>query len=125
MNKIYLLVEIEQCIGIRQNVEKKEDNDWILNQDVGIASVYGYRLTEKEAGKWIREQCEYELCMNENPLLSFEKDIYINHRCFKDDTGNWRKRAKAKGYYKEGNESKNCPIFAYVEIYDNIEASHK
>lgn len=50
MNKIYLLVAIERCNFGGHKVEEKEDNEWILNDDIGIDSIYGYRLTEKEAG---------------------------------------------------------------------------
>jgi hypothetical protein len=115
MNKIYLLVEINRCSGCNP--------DWILNQDIGIASIYGYRLNEKEADLWVLERCRYEYCGQEGSILRFEKDIYINNRLFKDDAGNLRKRAKAKGYYKERGETNNFPVFAYIEVYDNVEAS--
>lgn len=114
---------IEQCTLGESKVEEKEDNKWILNDDIGIDSIYGYRLTEKEANQWILEKCKRELFLQEGSIIPFEKDVYINRSLFKDNTGNMRKRAKAKGYYKDGKETNHFRIFAYIEVYDNIESS--
>jgi hypothetical protein len=121
--KLVEVFNIDRCNFGGPKVEEKENNDWILNDDIGIESIYGYRLTEKEADQWVLEKCKRELFLQESSILPFEKEVYINRSEFKDNTGNIRKRAKAKGYYKEGKETNNLPIFAYIEVYDNIESS--
>jgi hypothetical protein len=118
MNNVYLLVTLE---GNTDFERERSKDDWILNSDIDIESIYGYRLTEKEAEQWALERCERELIAIEGSILPFEQEVYINHFCFKDDTGNTRKRAKAKGYYKEGEGESIFPVFAYIEVYENKE----
>jgi hypothetical protein len=32
--------------------------DWILNEDIGIDTISGFKLTEEEAKSWALERCK-------------------------------------------------------------------
>ena len=131
MNKIYLLLVIDDNRDIDLEEFSKTGHvhqlkghveDWILNEEVGIDTISGFKLTEEEAKKWALERCKLGEELPDKPvsekIVPFEKLLYVDHRGVLVAPGKWAKHVNFKGYIREGLE---LPVFGYVELLERPE----
>jgi len=125
MKKIFLLLVIADNrlefdkMGIPQRPKEAVDS-WILNEDIGIHSVSGFKLTEDEAKHWANERCKRGEELPNEPVSEkikpVERYIYVDHQCVMvEPPHRWEKSVKFKGYRQEGLE---LPIFGYIELLE-------
>lgn len=127
MNKIYLLLVLADCrIDFREydrtripQRPKEPVKNWILNQDIGIHSISGFKLTEEEAKSWAKERCKRGEELPDEPvsekIVPFEQYIYVDHQCVLVEPNRWEKSVRFKGYRREGLE---LPVFGYIELLE-------
>ena len=67
MNKIYLLLVIDDSRDLDLEEYTKTGHvhrlkghieDWILNEEIGIDTISGFKLSEEEAKNWAMERCK-------------------------------------------------------------------
>jgi hypothetical protein len=96
--------------------------DWILNEEIGIDTISGFKLTEEEAKRWALERCKLGEELPDKPvsekIVSFEKYIYLDHQLVLVEPNRWEKHVKFKGYVREGLE---LPVFGYIELLERPE----
>lgn len=123
MNKIYLLLVIADSrvdlegfarTGIPQR-SKEPVTNWVLNEDIGISTISGFKLTEKEAEQWARERCRLQEVLNYEDVIPFEHSIYVDHLCVLVEPNRWEKHVTLKGYRRKGSE---LPIYGYIELLE-------
>jgi hypothetical protein len=126
MNKIYLLlviadsrVDLEEYAktGIPQRSGEPVRN-WVLNEDIGIDTISGFKLTEEEAKDWAWERCKLgeELSKDASEEITpLEQSIYVDSQCVLVESNRWEKHVKFKGYRRKGSE---LPIFGYIELLE-------
>jgi hypothetical protein len=128
-NKIYLLLVIDDNREIDIEEYAKEGTikrlegpveDWILNHDIGIHSISGFKLNEEEAKLWAKERCERGEELPNEPvsetIVPFEKYIYVDSKCvLVEEPNRMEKHVKFKGFRREGLE---LPIFGYIELLE-------
>jgi hypothetical protein len=131
MNKIYLLLVIDDCRDIDLEEYSKTGHvhrikgpvkDWILNEEIGIDTISGFKLTEEEAKSWAFERCKLGEELPDKPvsekIVPFEKLIYVDHQSVLVEPNRWEKHVKFKGYGREGLE---LPVFGYIELLERPE----
>src|SRR3989337_1466407 len=132
MNKIYLLVVIDDCRDIDLEEYTKTGHvhrlkghieDWILNEEIGIDTISGFKPTEEEAKSWALERCKLGEELPDKPvsekIVPFEKLIYVDSKSVLVEPPNhWEKHVKFKGFRREGLE---LPIFGYIELLERPE----
>jgi len=128
MNKIYLLLVIDDSRDIDLEEYKKTGHvhhlkghveDWILNEDIGIDTISGFKLDEEEAKNWALERCKLGEELPDKPvsekIVPFEKLIYVDHQTVLVGPNKWEKHVKFKGYRREDLE---LPVFGYIELLE-------
>ena len=131
MNKIYLLLVIDDNRDIDLEEYAKTEHvhqlkgpieNWILNEDIGIDTISGFKLTEEEAKRWAMERCKLGEELPDKPvsekIVPFEKLIYVDHQTVMVEPNRWEKHLKFKGYRREGLE---LPVFGYIELLERPE----
>jgi hypothetical protein len=131
MNKIYLLLVIDDCRDIDLEEYSKKGHvhqlkgpikDWILNEEIGIDTISGFKLTEEEAKSWAVERCKLGEELPDKPvsekIIPFEKLIYVDHQTILVEPDRWEKHVKFKGYRREDLE---LPVFGYIELLERPE----
>ena len=131
MNKIYLLLVIDDCRDIDLEEYSKTGHvhqikgpikGWILNEEIGIDTISGFKLTEEEAKSWAMERCKLGEELPDKPvsekIVPFEKLIYVDHQTVMVEPGKWEKHVKFKGYRREDLE---LPVFGYIELLEQPE----
>jgi hypothetical protein len=130
MNKIYLLLVIDDNRVDFQEYDKtgvphrpKEPiKNWILNEDIGIDTISGFKLTEEEAKRWALERCKFGEELPDKPvsekITPFEQLIYVDHQCVLVEPNRWEKHVRFKGYRREGLD---LPVFGYMELLERQE----
>ena len=131
MNKIYLLLVIDDKRDIDLEEYSKTGHlhrikgpikGWILNEEIGIDTISGFKLTEEEAKSWAMERCKLGEELPDKPvsekIVPFEKLIYIDHQNVLVEPNRWEKHVKFKGYGREGLE---LPVFGYIELLERPE----
>jgi len=131
MNKIYLLLVIDDNRDIDLEEYSKTEHvhqlkgpikDWILNEEIGIDTISGFKLTEEEAKSWALERCKLGEELPDKPvsekIVPFEKLIYVDHQTVMVEPNRWEKHLKFKGYRREGLE---LPVFGYIELLERPE----
>jgi hypothetical protein len=131
MNKIYLLCVIDDCRDIDLEEYSKTRHvhrikgpikGWILNEEIGIDTVSGFKLTEEEAKRWALERCKLGEELPDKPvsekIVPFEKLIYVDHQSVLVEPNRWEKHVKFKGYRREDLE---LPVFGYIELLERPE----
>ena len=125
MNKVYLLlviadnrIEFDEN-GIPQRPRGPVDS-WVLNGKIGINTLSGFKLTEKEARSWAKERCRFGEELPDRPvsekIVPVEQYIYVDHQCvLMEPPDRLEKRVVFKGYRREGLE---LPIFGYIELFE-------
>ena len=85
---------------LKGNVE-----DWILNEEIGIDTISGFKSTEEEAKRWALERCKFGEELPDKPvsekIVSFEKLVYVDHQNVLVEPNRWEKHVKFKGYRRE------------------------
>jgi hypothetical protein len=123
MNKIYLLLVISGNrvdfkkfaeTGIPQRSKEPVEN-WVLNEDIGIETISGFKLTEKEAKQWAHKRVKREKLVDDEEIEPFEHSIYVDNQCVLVGPNRWEKHATFKGYRKIGSE---LPICGYIELLE-------
>jgi hypothetical protein len=131
MNKIYLLLVIDD----RREIDLEEYSKtghvhrikgpikgWILNEEIGIDTISGFKLTEEEAKCWTMERCKLGEELPDKPvsekIVPFEKLIYVDHQSVLVEPNRWEKHVKFKGYKREDLE---LPLFGYIELLERPE----
>jgi hypothetical protein len=131
MNKIYLLLVIDD----RREIDLEEYSKtghvhrikgpikgWILNEEIGIDTISGFKLTEEEAKCWAMERCKLGEELPDKPvsekIVPFEKLIYVDHQSVLVEPIRWEKHVKFKGYKREDLE---LPLFGYIELLERPE----
>ena len=128
MNKIYLLLVIDDNRDIDLEEYSKTGHvhqirgsieSWILNEDIGIDTLSGYKLTEDEAKTWAIERCKFgeelpDKLVSEK-IVPFEKYIYVDHQTVLVEPDRWEKKVLFKGFRREGLE---LPVFGYIELLE-------
>ena len=131
MNKIYLLLVIDD----RREIDLEEYSKtghvhrikgpikgWILNEEIGIDTISGFKLTEEEAKCWAMERCKLGEELPDKPvsekIVPFEKLIYVDHQSVLVEPNRWEKHVKFKGYKREDLE---LPLFGYIELLERPE----
>ena len=126
MNKIYLLLVISDSrvdlegyarTGIPQR-SKEPVRNWVLNEDIGINTISGFKLTEQEAKDWARERCKRGEELTEDAseeITPVEQSVYVDHQCVLVEPNRWEKHVTFKGYRRKGSE---LPIFGYIELLE-------
>lgn len=98
---------------------KEPVQSWVLNQDIGIHTIGGFKLTEEEAQRWAMERCKFGEELPNEPvserILPFEHYIYVDHQCVLVEPNRWEKSVKFKGFRREGLE---LPIYGYIELLE-------
>ena len=128
MNKIYLLLVIDDCRDIDLEEYSKTGHvhqikgpikGWILNEEIGIDTISGFKLTEEEAKSWAMERCKLGEELPDKPvsekIVPFEKLIYVDHQTVLVEPDRWEKHVKFKGYRREDLE---LPVFGYIELLE-------
>jgi hypothetical protein len=123
MNKIYLLLVISDSrIDLERFAEtgvpqrpKEAVRNWVLNEDIGIETISGFKLTEKEAEQWARERCKREELVDDEEITQFEHPIYVDNKCVLVEPNRWEKHITFKGYRKTDSE---LPIYGYIELLE-------
>ena len=131
MNKIFLLLVIDDNRDIDLEEYSKTEHvhqlkgpieNWILNEDIGIDTISGFKLTEEEAKRWAMERCKLGEELPDKPvserIIPFEKLIYVDHKTVLVEPNRWEKHVKFKGYRREDLE---LPVFGYVELLERPE----
>jgi hypothetical protein len=131
MNKIYLLLVIDDKRDIDLEEYDKTGHvhrvkghieDWILNEEIGIDTISGFKLTEAEAKRWAMERCKLGEELPDKPvsekIVSFDKLIYVDHQSVLIEANRWEKHVKFKGYKREDLE---LPVFGYIELLERPE----
>ena len=131
MKKIYLLLVIDdkRDIDLEEFAKtghvhrlKGHVEEWILNEEIGIDTISGFKLTEEEAKSWALERCKLGEELPDKPvsekIVPFEKLIYIDHQGVPIDPNRWEKHVKFKGYKREDLE---LPVFGYLELFERPE----
>jgi len=131
MNKIFLLLVIDDCRDVDLEEYSKTGHvhrfkgpvkDWILNEDIGIDTISGFKLTEEEAKSWALERCKLGEELPDKPvsenIVSFEKLVYVDHQNVQVEANRWGKHVKFKGYRREDLE---LPVFGYIELLERPE----
>jgi hypothetical protein len=131
MNKIYLLLVIDDCRDIDLEEYSKTGHvhrikgpvkGWILNEEIGIDTISGFKLTEEEAKSWALERCKLGEELPDKPvsekIVPFEKLIYIDHLSVLVEPNRWEKHVKFTGYGRYGLE---LPVFGYIELLERPE----
>ena len=131
MNKIYLLLVIDDCRDIDLEEYSKTGHvhqikgpvkGWILNEEIGIDTISGFKLTEEEAKSWAMERCKLGEELPDKPvsekIVPFEKLIYVDHQTLLVQPGKWETHVKFKGYRREDLE---LPVFGYIELLERPE----
>jgi hypothetical protein len=131
MNKIYLLLVIDDNRDIDLEEFSKTGHvhpteghveEWILNEQIGIDTISGFKLTEEEAKNWAIERCQLgeELPDKEvsEKIVPIEKPLYIDHKTVLVDSDRWDTHVKFKGYHREDLE---LPVFGYIELLERPE----
>lgn len=128
MDKIYLLLVIDdkRDIDLEEfaktgHVHRLEGHveEWILNEEIGIDTISGFKLTEEEAKNWALERCKLGEELPDKPvsekIVPFEKLIYVDHQGVLIEHNRWEKHVKFKGYRREDLE---LPVFGYLELLE-------
>jgi hypothetical protein len=131
MKKIYLLLVIDDSRDVDLDEYSKTGHvhrlkgpvkDWILNEDIGIDTISGFKLTEEEANRWALERCKLGEELPDKPvsekIIPFEKLVYVDHQNVLVDADKWEKHVKFKGYRREDLE---LPVFGYIELLERPE----
>jgi len=131
MKKIYLLLVIDDSrdVDLEEYSQtghvhrlKGPVKDWILNEDIGIDTISGFKLTEEEANRWALERCKLGEELPDKPvsekIVPFEKLVYVDHQSVLVDADRWEKHVKFKGYRREDLE---LPVFGYIELLERPE----
>jgi hypothetical protein len=131
MNKIYLLLVIDDNRDIDLEEYTKTGHvhhlkgpveDWILNEEIGIDTISGFKLTEEEAKNWAMERCNLGEELPDKPvsekIVPFEKLIYVDHKSVLVEPNKWETHVKFTGYSREGLE---LPVFGYIELLERQE----
>jgi hypothetical protein len=131
LNKIYLLlviddnrdIDLEEFSKTRHVHQLKGHvEDWILNEEIGIDTISGFKLTEEEANSWALERCKLgeELPDREvsEKIVPIEKLLYIDHKTVPVGSDRWETHVKFKGYHREDLE---LPVFGYIELLERPE----
>ena len=131
MNKIYLLLVIDDARGVDLEEYSKTGHvhhikgpvkGWILNEEIGIDTISGFKSTEEEAKRWAMERCKLGEELPDRPvsekIVPFEKLIYVDHQTVLVEPNRWEKHVKFKGYAREGLE---LPVFGYIELLERPE----
>jgi hypothetical protein len=96
--------------------------DWILNEEIGIDTLSGFKLTEEEAKSWAMQRCKSgdELPDREvsEKIVPIEKLLYIDHKTVLVEPNKWGTHVKFKGYRREDLE---LPVFGYIELFERPE----
>ena len=128
MNKIYLLLVIDDNRDIdleeyskTQHVHqiKGHIKDWILNEEIGIDTISGFKVTEEEAKTWAMDRCKQGDELPDKPvsekIVPFEKLLYIDHQKVLIGPNKLETHVKFKGFTREGLE---LPAFGYIELLE-------
>ena len=131
MNKIYLLLVIDDSrdVDLEEYAKtghvhriKRPVKGWILNEEIGIDTISGFKLTEEEAKRWALERCKLGEELPDKPvsekIVPFEKLIYVDHQSVLVEPNRWEKHVKFKGYRREDLE---LPVFGYIELLERPE----
>ena len=131
MNRIYLLLVIDDNREIDLEEFSKTGHvhqlkghveDWILNEEIGIDTISGFKLTEEEAKSWALERCKLgeELPDREvsEKIVPIEKLLYIDHKTVPVGSDKWETHVKFIGYRREDLE---LPVFGYIELLERPE----
>jgi hypothetical protein len=131
MNKIYLLLVIDDNRDIdleeysrtgHVHQPKGHVEEWILNEQIGIDTISGFKLTEEQAKSWALERCKLgdELPDREvsEKIVPIEKLLYIDHKTVPVNTDKWETHVILKGYHREDLE---LPVFGYIELLERPE----
>ena len=135
MNKIYLLLVIDdnRDIDLKEYTEtehihriKGPIENWILNEDIGIDTISGFKLTEGEAKQWAKERCKFgeelpDKTVSEK-IVPFEKYIYVDHQTVLVEPNRWEKKVQFKGFRREDLE---LPVFGYIELLERPKESEE
>jgi hypothetical protein len=128
MNKIYLLLVIDDNRDIDLEEYSKTGHvhqpkghieEWILNEQIGIDTISGFKLTEEEAKSWALERCKLgeELPDREvsEKIIPIEKLLYIDHKTVPVASDRWETHVKFTGYHREDLE---LSVFGYIELLE-------
>jgi hypothetical protein len=131
MNKIYLLLVIDDNRDVdleefsktgHVHQPKGHVEEWILNEQIGIDTISGFKLTEEQAKSWALERCKLgeELPDREvsEKIVPIDKLLYIDHKTVPVDADKWETHVKFKGYHREDLE---LPVFGYIELLERPE----
>ncbi|HSV49779.1 MAG TPA: hypothetical protein VLH35_05640 [Candidatus Acidoferrales bacterium] len=131
MNKIYLLLVIDDNRDIdleeysrtgHVHQPKGHVEEWILNEQIGIDTISGFKLTEEAAKSWALERCKLgeELPDREvsEKIVPIEKLLYIDHKTVPVGSDKWETHVIFKGYRREDLE---LPVFGYIELLERPE----
>lgn len=131
MNKIYLLLVLDDCRDVDLEEYAKTGHvhrlkgpieGWILNEEIGIDTISGFKLTEEEAKRWALDRCTRGEELPDKPvsekIVPFEKYIYVDHQSVLVEPNRWEKKVNFKGYRREGLE---LPVFGYIELLERQE----
>ena len=107
MNKIYLLLVIDDNRDVdleefsktgHVHQPKGHVEEWILNEQIGIDTISGFKLTEEQAKSWALERCKLgdELPDREvsEKIVPIEKLLYIDHKTVPVDSDKWETHVK-------------------------------
>jgi hypothetical protein len=133
LSRIYLLLVIDDNRDIDVEEFSKTGHvhplkghveDWILNEEIGIDTISGFKSTEEEAKSWALKRCKLgeelpDIEVSEK-IVPFEKLLYIDHKTVlvEVERDRWETHVKFKGYRREDLE---LPVFGYIELLERPE----
>lgn len=98
---------------------KEPIKNWILNEDIGIDTISGFKSTEEEAKRWAMERCKFGEELPDKPvsenIVPVEQYIYVDHQCVLVEPNRREKHVLFRGFRREGLE---LPVFGYVELLE-------
>jgi hypothetical protein len=131
MNKIYLLIVVDDSrdVDLEEYTQtghvhrlKGPIKNWILNEEIGIDTISGYKSTEEEAKQWAMERCKLGEELPDKQvserIVPFEKLIYIDHKTVLTEPNKWETHVKFKGCKREDLD---LPVFGYIELLERPE----
>jgi hypothetical protein len=131
MNKIYLLLVIDDTRDIDLEEFSKSGHvhrlkgpveDWILNEEIGIDTISGFKSTEEAAKHWALERCQLGEELPDRPIsekiVPFEKLLYVDHKGVLVEPNKWETHIKFKGYHRVDLD---LPAFGYIELLERPE----